>query len=594
MTAEHEVRRRLGAPPSRRRGPDTVALALHLIVIVLMVDLAACRRSACSSTPSGRRRTSRAPAGGRRCSRRGTSPSRTTSDVLDAERPRRAFINSLFITIPATVIPVMVAAFAAYAFAWMNFPYKNADVRGDRRPAGRAAPDDAHPGPPALRRRRASPATFLAVWLAHTGYGLPFAIYLLRNYMGGLPREVFESASIDGASPATAFFRLALPMSVPAIASLAIFQFLFVWNDLLVALIYIGPTGPENLPLTVASPTSSTRSAARRSSSRRPPSSHGPAARRVPGPAALLRPRHHRRCRQGLTAAGPRTRSARAVRVDPEADPALEPGLAGHAARARSQAALACDLSRRARPRGRGRLRRRPAAPSTVKASLASRARAASRKPSASASSFSSRARSRLAARPSVAGRDARLDVAGDDGERARGSPSGRSGLRGRRVHARRAAAPGPAARSPDGGPRTSRRARPATATSTGSQRGGLDPASARALRIARTRSISAPTSASTRGVARAGRRPGATMSRSGSSARWGSAAHSSSVTNGMTGWSSRRYVSSASTSVHHVASRSAAAAIASARRTLASSRPQSQNSDQMASYRSARDLGEL
>jgi alpha-glucoside transport system permease protein len=92
---------------------------------------------------------------------------------------------------------------------------------------------------------------FLAVWLAHTGYGLPFAIYLLRNYMGGLPREVFESAAIDGASPTTAFFRLALPMSVPVIASLAIFQFLFVWNDLLVSLIYIGPTDPENLPMTV-------------------------------------------------------------------------------------------------------------------------------------------------------------------------------------------------------------------------------------------------------------------------------------------------------------------------------------------------------
>jgi alpha-glucoside transport system permease protein len=89
------------------------------------------------------------------------------------------------------------------------------------------------------------------VWLAHTAYGLPFAIFLLRNYMGGLPREVFESAAIDGASPATAFFRLAVPMSVPVIASLAIFQFLFVWNDLLVALIYIGAARPENLPLTV-------------------------------------------------------------------------------------------------------------------------------------------------------------------------------------------------------------------------------------------------------------------------------------------------------------------------------------------------------
>jgi alpha-glucoside transport system permease protein len=91
--------------------------------------------------------------------------------------------------------------------------------------------------------------TFLGVWLAHMGFGLPLAIYLLRNFMGSLPKEVFESASIDGASPVTAFFRLALPMSVPAIAALAIFQFLFVWNDLLVALVYIGLSNPDRLPL---------------------------------------------------------------------------------------------------------------------------------------------------------------------------------------------------------------------------------------------------------------------------------------------------------------------------------------------------------
>jgi len=93
--------------------------------------------------------------------------------------------------------------------------------------------------------------SFLAVWLAHTGYGLPFAVFLLRNFMGGLPREVFESAAIDGASPVTSFFRLALPMSVPAIAALSIFQFLFVWNDLLVALVYIGAVRPDNAPLTI-------------------------------------------------------------------------------------------------------------------------------------------------------------------------------------------------------------------------------------------------------------------------------------------------------------------------------------------------------
>jgi alpha-glucoside transport system permease protein len=93
--------------------------------------------------------------------------------------------------------------------------------------------------------------SFPAIWLAHTGYGLPFAIYLLRNFFSALPREMFESAYLDGASPGTAFFRLALPTSVPALASLAIFQFMWVWNDLLVALIYLGGR-PAVAPMTVA------------------------------------------------------------------------------------------------------------------------------------------------------------------------------------------------------------------------------------------------------------------------------------------------------------------------------------------------------
>jgi alpha-glucoside transport system permease protein len=172
------------------------------------------------------------------------------SRVIEANNLGDSFINSLFITIPATVIPVMVAAFAAYAFAWMNFPYKNAIFVGI---VGLLVIPLQSTLIPVLRLLAGAgiAGEFLAVWLAHTGYGLPFAVYLLRNYMGGLPREVFESAAIDGANPATAFFRLALPMSVPVLASLAIFQFLFVWNDLLVSLIYIGPTDPENLPMTV-------------------------------------------------------------------------------------------------------------------------------------------------------------------------------------------------------------------------------------------------------------------------------------------------------------------------------------------------------
>jgi alpha-glucoside transport system permease protein len=160
------------------------------------------------------------------------------------------FINSLFITIPATIIPIFVAAFAAYAFSWMNFPGRNllfvvvvgllvVPLQTTFIPILRAFGQIGIAG------------EFLTVWLAHTGYGLPFAIFLLRNFMGSLPREVFESAYIDGASPVTAFFRLALPMTVPAIAALAIFQFLFVWNDLLVAYIYLGSVRPDNLPMTV-------------------------------------------------------------------------------------------------------------------------------------------------------------------------------------------------------------------------------------------------------------------------------------------------------------------------------------------------------
>lgn len=168
----------------------------------------------------------------------------STSGLLDA------FVNSLFITIPATLIPILVAAFAAYAFSWMNFPGRNLLFVAF---VGLLVVPLQTTLIPILRlfASMGINGQFLAVWLAHTGYGLPFAVYLLRNFMGSLPREVFESAAIDGASPVVSFIRLALPMSVPAIAALAIFQFLFVWNDLLVALTFIGAANSENLPLTV-------------------------------------------------------------------------------------------------------------------------------------------------------------------------------------------------------------------------------------------------------------------------------------------------------------------------------------------------------
>jgi alpha-glucoside transport system permease protein len=169
--------------------------------------------------------------------------------VLTREGVGDAFINSLILTIPATIIPVAVAAFAAYAFAWMNFPFKNllfVLVVGLL-----VVPLQMTFVPLLIMFRDLGLAgSFVAVWLAHTGYGLPFALFLLRNFMGALPREVFESAAIDGASAPVAFFRLAVPMSVPAIAALTIFQFLWVWNDLLVALIFLGPNIP-NHPLTI-------------------------------------------------------------------------------------------------------------------------------------------------------------------------------------------------------------------------------------------------------------------------------------------------------------------------------------------------------
>ena len=184
-----------------------------------------------------------------------TAPSGLSLDnyrqVLGQQDLGSKFLNSLYITIPATLIPTMIAAFTAYAFAWMKFPGRTwlflilvalivIPLQTTFIPIGRLFSNFFGTN---------INGSFLAVWLAHTAYGLPFAIYLLRNFMGSLPREVFESAYIDGASPVTAFFRLALPMSVPAIASLVIFQFVFVWNDLLVALIFIGGN-TDNQPLT--------------------------------------------------------------------------------------------------------------------------------------------------------------------------------------------------------------------------------------------------------------------------------------------------------------------------------------------------------
>jgi alpha-glucoside transport system permease protein len=169
--------------------------------------------------------------------------------VLERNGIWNAFLNSLYITIPATVLVTMVAGFAAYAFAWMTFPGRDAIFLVM---VGLLVVPLQVTLIPVLSLFRGTElaGSFLAIWLAHTGYGLPFAVYLLRNYIGGLPGSVMEAAKIDGAGHAAIFFRLVVPMSVPALASLVIFQFLWVWNDLLVALVFLGPV-PRNLPLPV-------------------------------------------------------------------------------------------------------------------------------------------------------------------------------------------------------------------------------------------------------------------------------------------------------------------------------------------------------
>jgi len=168
--------------------------------------------------------------------------------VLNTENVATSIVNSALITIPATVIQLAIATMGAYAFAWMKFPGKNIFFIVI---VGLMVVPIQMTLIPVLQFFKATglSGSITAVWLAHSGYGLPFEVFLLRNYLGGLPREVFESAEVDGAGHAVRFLRIAVPMTIPAIASLTIFVFLGVWNDLLVALTFLG-TSP-NRPFTV-------------------------------------------------------------------------------------------------------------------------------------------------------------------------------------------------------------------------------------------------------------------------------------------------------------------------------------------------------
>jgi alpha-glucoside transport system permease protein len=151
----------------------------------------------------------------------------------------QAFVNSFIVTVPATVIPILIAAFAAYAFTFMQ--WRGRDVVFVIIVGLLVVPNQVALVPLLkLYSQLGINQTFLAVWLAHVGFGMPLAVYILRNYMSGLPNAVIESAKIDGASHFTTFWRLIIPMSTPALASFAIFQFLWVWNDLLIALLFLG------------------------------------------------------------------------------------------------------------------------------------------------------------------------------------------------------------------------------------------------------------------------------------------------------------------------------------------------------------------
>ncbi|MGB2925844.1 MAG: carbohydrate ABC transporter permease [Limnothrix sp.] len=170
-------------------------------------------------------------------------------DVINSAGMGQSFLNSLTIAIPATIIPIAIACFAAYAFAWMNFPGRQllfilvvcllvVPLQTTLIPVLRVYGD------------LGLSNSFLGIWLAHTGYGLPLGIYLLRNYIGALPRDLIEAAQVDGASHLKIFTKLIVPLSMPAIASFAVFQFLWVWNDLLIALVYLGGT-PDVAPVTI-------------------------------------------------------------------------------------------------------------------------------------------------------------------------------------------------------------------------------------------------------------------------------------------------------------------------------------------------------
>jgi alpha-glucoside transport system permease protein len=168
-------------------------------------------------------------------------------EIWDNQSIRSAFWTTVWISLGGTFLPIIIAALAGYAFAWLEFPGRDwlfvlviallvVPLQMALIPMFRLYSD------------LGIFDTVLSLVLFHTAFGLPFAIFLLRNFFIGIPKELLEAARIDGASEIRIFLRLILPLGLPAIASLAIFQFLWTWNDLLVAL----SLARDTQPLTVA------------------------------------------------------------------------------------------------------------------------------------------------------------------------------------------------------------------------------------------------------------------------------------------------------------------------------------------------------
>jgi alpha-glucoside transport system permease protein len=169
-------------------------------------------------------------------------------EVLSGAKMDSAFVNSILITVPSTLLPLAIGAAAAYAFSWIAFPFR--DTIFLLIVALMVVPVQMALVPLLIIFRDLGIAnSFGGIWLAHTAFGLPLGIFLLRNFFITLPRDLIEAARVDGASNLRIFLKVVLPLSVPALASFGIFQFLWVWNDLLMAFIFI--QNSDLLPMTV-------------------------------------------------------------------------------------------------------------------------------------------------------------------------------------------------------------------------------------------------------------------------------------------------------------------------------------------------------